>query len=535
MEKKQVLRWSAVVLLLAGLLSAALLFASLRGRSIFDGATAKLDVDLGKPDVLIQSQELAALPRELVELPGLREVLTQDFVQYYEEHPDRLTLEGTLRRLAFEHQLTWQDRLVAAILAAPAQVALWSDGKGRLAYAALLIEKNTVAAAIEQLGKVALPDSQLARAGTVDVNGGEAVVYALTLRRGNVLLLVSSGKHLLVLTHPGLLLDEKGQLARRAADTARTVMEESGRQWREDLAAAPLPASTRHAITAKASWLSFGYQHFFPQVHALKFDVTGQRWSLAVAAAAGVWQDWSTSAAQAWNVLPRGAALCAALPVTWESAGVPLGSSLGADATPLTADLLPGAAVCWYAANGLYAPVLAARFKPGTGARHDDELRALLANSMKTVGKRARTPVQRDVPGGRLWSTDVASPYGYLGSGKARSHRATVLREGDVVVASVDHRAIEQVLAVGAKTYPALADDFSASPVLLSTLPELGRMLQTESLRLTQSTPAFLQLVRTRLKPRLDAMGSGGLLGLAAAQDAGETHGSWVWKTLTAK
>ncbi|NML43223.1 DUF2138 family protein [Ramlibacter sp. G-1-2-2] len=516
-----------VVGVLAG--AGVLIGVALYWRGGFQGPVASLGIDLARPDVLIQSRQLSALPRELVALPGLRDVLTQDFVQYYEEHPDRLTLEGTLRRLAFEHGLTWRDRLVATLLDAPAQLALWSDGKGRLAYAALLLDENAAAQALEQIGKVALPDSQLTRAGSIAVGGKDSTVYALKLRADSTLLFVSSGKRLLVLTHPGMLLDANRALASGAAAAAGALLGSRPEDaWRHDFALAELPPQARHAITAKAAWLSFGYQHFFPAVQALRFELAGSRWSLSLAATPQAWKEWPAQATAAWSVLPGGAAFCAALPVSWDQAAAPL------DAAALAHDLQAGAGACWYPGNGLYAPVLALRFQPGTGASHDEAVAGLLARMLAKPKDGAVDVAQKAVAGGgKLWTADVANERGYLGSGEQRAHRIAVLRLGDTVLASVDHRAIEQALAVAEHRYPALADDYPGSPLLVAGLPALGEMLQAESLRLTQDTPAFRQVVQRQLKPRLDALAAGGKLAFRPDPDnAGSSRGDWLWKPL---
>lgn len=520
------------VLVAAWAIATVALLVQVFTRGDYEGPANTLKIDLARPDVLVQSRQLAALPRDLVALPGLRDVLTRDFVQYYEEHPDRLSLEGTLRRLAFEHGLTWQERLVATVLDAPAEVALWSDGKGRLAYAALLLEKNTAAQALEQVAKVALPESQLTRAGAIEVDGALRSVYALQLRRELTLLFVSAGPRLLVLTHPGMLLDDERRPANAPANVVSALLRKGDGAWRNDFELPALPDATRHAVTARASWLSFGYQHFFPDVQAVRLDLGQVPWALSVAAAPGAWQDWPRTAGFAWSALPRGAAFCAALPVSWQRASTPLTTVLGPDATAFAADLQPGAGICWYPANGLYAPVLALRLKPGTGARHDGALRTLVAKSAPQAKEQERQVSERAIPGGKLWTTDVATPQGYLRIADTRVHRLAAMRQGDVLLASVDHRALEQAQAVQAKKYPALADEFAGSPLLLAGLPESAQLLQAESLLLTQETPAFRDLVQKQLKPRLDAMAAGGRLAFTAPAADTASGRLWSWRTL---
>src|SRR5664279_5863259 len=122
MKHKRLIIAAGVVLALASA-GAAVYF----GRGAFYRNGGSLNLDLSQPDAYLHSQQLASLPRDLVAMPGLRDVLTQDFVLYYDEHPDRLSLDGTLKRLAFEHKLTWKDQLVSSLLNVPADVGLWRD------------------------------------------------------------------------------------------------------------------------------------------------------------------------------------------------------------------------------------------------------------------------------------------------------------------------------------------------------------------------------------------------------------------------
>ncbi len=79
--------------------------------------------DLKRPDALIESASLSQLPKAVLEVPLLRDVLTEDFVFYYENNADRLGLTGTLRRIVYEHDLTLKDSVIEELLDQPAQVA----------------------------------------------------------------------------------------------------------------------------------------------------------------------------------------------------------------------------------------------------------------------------------------------------------------------------------------------------------------------------------------------------------------------------
>jgi uncharacterized protein YfaA (DUF2138 family) len=521
-----------IVVLVAGL------HMAVRGQ--FKSGMPLLAINLTKPDAYIQSQQLSALPADLVSMPGLKAVLTQEFVNYYEEHPDRLSLEGTLRRLAFEHQLSWQEKLISRLLDAPAEMALWRDGKGRLSYFALVVQKNLAAGVIEQLAKVTLTDQQLSRAGEIQVNGSAVVVYALTLRKEKTWLVASYKDQLLLLNHPGMLLQEGGGFAPDSADTIKVLLDKSvNNPWKNEFHLAKTQANdvARHTAVVKSSFLSFGYQYFFPEMYALQLQINANAtWKIQAAAAPKAWTDWSNAATHAWSVLPRGAAFCAALPVNWMRAEPALQVALGSAAKTLVSDLEPGAGVCWYANAGLYAPMVAARLKPGNNSRHDANLKILISQVL------AASPPIKDVATKKitdqdiLLTKDIANPDGYLKNKEGPVHRVGVARLGTTLIASVDHRMVEQSVAVKEKTYPALADEYPQTPVLISQWPEVARLLETESLRLATraTTPLFNAVSREQLKPRLDALARNGNLILSAPSKSvsGQNDKAWLWQPL---
>src|SRR5664279_5446982 len=102
MNKKSLGKIAAVVMLGAVALIA---YATFGWRTMAPVNSLKLD--LSRPDALIRTQSLSSLPRDLLTIPLARDVLREDFLFYYEQTEDRLGLKGTLRRIAYEHELGW--------------------------------------------------------------------------------------------------------------------------------------------------------------------------------------------------------------------------------------------------------------------------------------------------------------------------------------------------------------------------------------------------------------------------------------------
>lgn len=84
-----------------------------------------LQIDLNEPDLFLDSDSLSQLPKDLLTIPFLHDVLSEDFVFYYQNHADRLGIEGSIRRIVYEHDLTLKDKLFSSLLDQPAQAALW--------------------------------------------------------------------------------------------------------------------------------------------------------------------------------------------------------------------------------------------------------------------------------------------------------------------------------------------------------------------------------------------------------------------------
>ena len=98
-------RLAAILVVAVALLGAA--FAAYRhfGWNRATLGASRLMVDLAAPDAVIASASLSKLPRDLLKVPVLRDVLTEDLVFYYEQHEDRLGLAGAVKRIAWEHNL----------------------------------------------------------------------------------------------------------------------------------------------------------------------------------------------------------------------------------------------------------------------------------------------------------------------------------------------------------------------------------------------------------------------------------------------
>ena len=84
-----------------------------------------IHIDMAKPDVVIQSDSLNQLPSKLLTIPVIKDILTQEVVFYYQEAPAKQSLQGALQRLAFDHNLRFEDRIIDKMLARKGDVYVW--------------------------------------------------------------------------------------------------------------------------------------------------------------------------------------------------------------------------------------------------------------------------------------------------------------------------------------------------------------------------------------------------------------------------
>ncbi|MCM2282903.1 MAG: DUF2138 family protein, partial [Bdellovibrionaceae bacterium] len=120
------------------------------------------------PDVIITSQRLFDLPKDVILVAPLADLFTEDFVFYYRDGgEDWLSFRGALARIAFERKTDWPLRLMSWLMNGPAELALWKGPDGKLTRYALVIDQTGVKALAKSVAEAAVSDSQL-RAEKID-------------------------------------------------------------------------------------------------------------------------------------------------------------------------------------------------------------------------------------------------------------------------------------------------------------------------------------------------------------------------------
>jgi len=467
-------------------------------------AVNSLGLDLAAPDALILTHSLSALPRDLLTVSLARDVLREDFVFYYEQGEDRLGLKGSLRRIAYEHELHWGDELIRMVLDQPAEVALWRDPDGTLKHYAIALERTRLARLFEEAGKVALKDAQVRLAGELRVGEDSVPVYAFEYAHGRTLLFAASGERMVILSHPGMLYgggaDMQADSASAAIVAALLGPDPKARQVFRRQFQLPDGLPAGHSVAVKTDFLSFGYQPFFGALQALRFDFSKGAWQSQVLIDGARLRPGGYDSSALWAALPHGASACFSVPADW-SAMEPVLRRLGGDASllhTLPAQFAGPVAACWYGDSRLYTPVFVAqRATSALGAGAEAQLDGLFG---ALVGGESEHSADGGV---QRWSRSVQTPAGPA--------TPTLAANGRTVVFSADAALVDRVLAVGRKQAPATADLLpdAGHTVGIVNPGALSRLVEKEAFEAlpAASEPVLRGAAEAHLLPRLAALG----------------------------
>jgi len=514
MKRRRILSLTILVFVAA----AGFLLAHRTGLARWEGRFAPQPADLARPDVLVRTRSLKALPHDLLLVPLAHDVLTEDALFYYEENPDRLSLSGSLRRIAYEHDLRWSDEAISWALDAPAELAFWCGPAGSLDSWALAIERPELAAVVQELATVAPKDGHVKLAGSLTSDGEEVSLYALDYGSRRTLLVASAHQRVVVLSEPGLLLDEGRSVRPDAGEVVGRLLSGDRKArglWREAMAL-PEDEGPDHTIALGVRWFSFGYGRFFPSLEALRFDFGGGAWTTRALVDPASATASSFDDRELWRSVPANPALCVLLPVDWSE-----GRNLGVGAPPevvrsigeLSAALDGPAAACWYGEGSLQAPLFAATVKEAS-APLGPSLTALFDWGVRRPRDHARAR-PHSAPGGLvLWERELEVPFAAVdeeGRPTPGPMRVTLASQGRHVFFSPDERGVRKALETVGGHYPSLGETLPAGGTTLGVIvpSELGSIARKEALVMLPpgDEPVFRKAAERHLLPRLEALG----------------------------
>jgi uncharacterized protein YfaA (DUF2138 family) len=506
------------------------------------------------PDVVINTKSLSKLPRDIVKVPVLRDLLTEDFVTYYQHGgADWLSLRGALVRLAYENASDLPTDLLSWILNSPAEVALWKSPSGKLNRFLLVMDQTGAKALIELFAKVATDDKQVSKVGNEATSKTtRADIYAVQYGENREVYFTAEGGRLFVFSDLGMKLPDQAQ-ARSFADRTKSFF-----GLNEEIAVfGPKLNGQDHVLTARVDYLSFGYQAFFSSLRALRFDARGGLWTSSVLLENNV----VSMAESDWSVQPRGAAFCFGVPVNVETVQTVLGTP--AVSTWLKASSAKATA-CWHPDSKFYTPLITFQgnfaglvgkatelqplFEKIIGSREAywklseaEDTPATLAWSDKlpvTVGKNAAaTTFSREI-GGRegLYPAKESKQAALLTS--SRFFRVKLAVTSKALVFSPDDRLVDRALSTLKGKFPSMAASLTSAekgPSVIFSPPgfaKLAKQSVMDSLPASEESD-FRTAASRHLFPNLDAMAKAPMQAavIDLVKQPTSKHGQ-TWKTI---
>jgi uncharacterized protein YfaA (DUF2138 family) len=309
------------------------------------------------------------------------------------------------------------------------------------------------------------------------------------------------------MSDPSLALDTENKLTADAAEVLGALLR-GKHPWQDKL---PHSASAKHSFVIGRKALTLDYSRFLPALDGLRLNFDGKKWHPELRVdhkALPENYDLNAKLSALWRALPADGALCAALPVNWNTAKDPLKELLQDEAglQPTLDALGPVAAICWYAGSRLSAPLFVAIADRPLPPETSKIIASLAAKSWATAGSlQAKGKEERYV-------ATVASRHGIRREGsQERSFEPTLAKQGDMLIFSPDRRHVDATLAVAAKRATALGDGPGMQgPVWLVYNPK--RVAQLTRAEVQEVLPAdeesfFREVARYRLWPRLESWG----------------------------
>ena len=522
-----------------------------------------IHIDMAKPDVVIQSDSLNQLPSKLLTIPVIKDILTQEVVFYYQEAPAKQSLQGALQRLAFDHNLRFEDRIIDKMLARKGDVYVWKGHTNKPDHWLFVGNSNAFSTVSEVLAKVALDDSQLTQVDTLKVDGDKIPLYALTYQ-GKTGLFAATSERVMFLSDAGMLMDLKSKPAKALQLEAKIDTDTDGN---EKVTPLPMPkaekpegkliseradmvekllskrpenqqtinqglglsktAQSQHSVYFSAAMLTLSYQDFMGGFQGSRFEFDGSTWQQAIALKPSLLPNHEWNGTDLFAHMPHNAAFCANTPIEWNSLNTQAKKLPTATDALSLAQFNSPVLACWYAGSPAAAPLFVTKL-PKTEQR-EAQLAALQQVFSDAIGVKEYTHKQRfevnrkEVQGAVVNERIVSARYGShdtddLPAATAKELSATryfpvrYAVSGDYVWFSPNGDLVEQAVAVSQQQAPALAEQMQQqNPALLwINGAELAKWMQQQTSAVIAEDSDMRTVLSQRLTPKLRLISSSG-------------------------
>jgi uncharacterized protein YfaA (DUF2138 family) len=505
-------------------------------------------------DVVIVTQKFTSLWRDILKTSFFKKMINEDLLFYYEESEDLLSLKGAAKRIAFEHETTLMDEVLAYVLDRPMQVAFWKAYHGRLDHFMGVTTRSGLTDIMLAIAKVASSDQQLFITGKREVDGKQVEVYQLDYLQSRSIYFYQQGDEIVFFSNYNLPMLSK--------DLRQKLFKEKSDEVKE---------ADTHTVFVSTSFVSFGYQFFSPELTSLRFAYNDRNgWETAITSAA------TLSTESLLKVIPAYPAFCSMVPFRTEKV-----ERIFSLPPELKGKISEHVAVCWYEGSKLYTPLFV--FKTQQDLKEED-LKELFVSVVGTFekgllteeeakkraeqieklnsGEQLKEPIVRpknfvkafDViseKGAKNWkiSREISSPYGLYSAEESKNQndmrskkffKVALAYHKDILVFSADDKLVDKTLSTLGKNFPNAKDMVSAegSALFVFDPPRLAALLKEASL---ESLPEQEeQLFRESLSNRLFTSFKGlsdmkPVLGIVSEESKKQTWSEIEWRTYSSR
>ena len=437
-----------------------------------------IKIDIAKPDALIITKSFSQLPSDLIGHSFIKNLIDRNIFNFYQNNASLLGLRGAVKRISFEQNTTVLDKLLKFAFNKPAEIAFWKGHNGQLEHFMLVFKNSGTLGLSENLTWLAEKDDRLNYIGHRLFGLNNISTYELKYTGNRTVFISFSSDNIFVYSHQGITLPEKKVQEGWIPKIQGIFGFKSGIS-----VFAPLfgvsDESMKHSLIINTTYLSFGYQRFFPSIMAVRFDIKKDLLKTFVLTGKNENKDVADSSIL-WKALPLNPSLCIALPIDPTEAKNGFNSFAPEIRNKLFAifdGIESSTAVCWYPGSKFYTPLFIVKSRGLENKIEDisyifNELIGSFEAKVETNRYHKPFPVEfKDLAAGHIWTRNVSSPFGLLSdSGEninkmrfKKYFKVTLAYYKEYLIFSPDHELVLNSIEILEKRYPPISDSLPKS------------------------------------------------------------------------
>jgi uncharacterized protein YfaA (DUF2138 family) len=514
-----------------------------------------IKIDIAKPDALIITKSFSQLPGDLIKHSFIKDLIDKNIFNFYQNNASLLGLRGAVKRISFEQNTTVLDKLLKFAFNKPAELAFWKGHNGQLEYFMLVFKNSGALGLSEKLTWLAEKDERLNYIGRRLFGQNKVSTYELNYATKRKIFISFSSENIFVYSHQGITLPEK----KAQEGWIPKIKEIFGFKSAIGVFASLFGVSDesiKHSLLISATYLSFGYQRFFPSIMAIRFDLKENLLKTFVLTGKNENKDVVNSSI-IWEALPLNPGLCLALPIDpteVKSGFKSFSPEIRNKLFGIFDEIESSTAICWYPDSKFYTPLIIVK----TGGLENkieeisyifNELIGNLEAKVETNSYQKPFPVDRKkLTAGYIWTRNVSSPFGLLNNPAEKMNnmkfkkylKITLAYYKEYLIFSPDNKLVRKSIEILEKRYPPISDSLqkgNSNKLLILHPKELSELLKKSILEGLPSNKdaVFKEALSNNFFPIVDKFSDFANVGLGMPISSKVETGRWQrlkWENL---